>query len=562
MSTSTSSADSLLTPSGLRVSRRELLLLLTSTLRSLGCERAVAALTDEGGVSGSYVRVESLLEHVREGRWAAARRKLNGLRIRALSTQQRRRLRLLLFAANFMEELQRDISQHAPPVKALQLLQRRIQPLHQQLQRVNGTFSSSSPPASSFPSPSSSSSSSSLFSWSAVVSAALGDASVNVSVVDRLSCVLLLSDVSALQEHSGWDSTGRSRRALAERIAAWMPQEAAVAPHRLLELIDVALRVSSSAACPLHQPASASVASLFQRQHHRCSISAPSSSLAELLGHSDEVLHVRWSNSRRMLASVSKDQTCIVWKEREENASASSSASFVLQRVLRGHPAPLWMVEWSSDDAMLLCCGSSSDVSVWWVNSGDLRLRCDSGHREPVHSAAFVLGDRAFVTASSDRWVVMRDLQGAELMRWPVELLTDLHVTADQRILLASSHNGTLEAIDVHSRQHRIAHILPLHAHAHAHAHTHQSIAAFDLASDGSRALITATKPPVRSLPSTHTEATALATAAASTVCCAHIRHHSARRACCVVCVFQPPVYVCACVRVRASVSDPGAAVV
>ena len=274
-------------PSGLCVSRRELLLLLTSTLRSLGCERAVAALSAESGVRGNHARVERLLAYVRAGRWSAARRAVDGLRLRALGREQRLRLHVLLLSAAFMERLERALLRSELPARALHLLQARVVPACSALRRSEeeeggegeddgeeeseqsaaeaqaGPFWASAP-ATAAVRPS-------LFSWAVLCDAALSGSRAGRSsfgVVERLSCLLLLSDSKALYERSGWDGAGgRSRRQLAERIADWMPQEAAVAPHRLLELLDIGLQANVSAYAVQQREAADHRATVQQRPH-------------------------------------------------------------------------------------------------------------------------------------------------------------------------------------------------------------------------------------------------------------------------------------------------------
>ena len=246
-----------------------------------------------------------------------------------------------------------------------------------------------------------------------------------------------------------------------------------------------------------------------------------------LTGHSDEVLHVRWSHSCRMLASVSKDQTCILWKETSRSAdstpspfslvTSSTSPAYACHFVLRGHPAPLWLVSWSLDDEMVLCCGSSTEVSVWSTSTGELRLRCDTGHREAVQSCAFVNGDTAFVTASADKSLIMRDLHGVVLHRWTLDLLTDLQVTADQRFIVTAAHTGLMEAIHVKSKRKAALPLFPppngsVNGISSANASAqqpmiHPSVAAFDLSDDGTRALVTTTRPAVSTAtqPTTYT---------------------------------------------------------
>ena len=301
-------------PSGVTVSRRELVLLLTSTLRSLGLERSVAALIAESGVSGAHVQVEALLDHVRAGQWKEARRKLTSLRLPSLERIDRLCLHLLLLSAAYLEMIEAALLQGKPPIEALDCLQRRIGPMHRLLEqrlerqeeeqgeeevdrldeereRETSTAVSTSPPF-----PTATSSPSSLFSWASVCTAALTPPSASdsrsgggggvPSLVERLSCWLLFSDVKSLYESSGWDgSGGRSRLDLADRIAEWLPRDSAVAPHRLLELLDSALSLDRQQ-CPIHthtrQPptgppshttdSTPPLTSLFQR-HHSCTMS-------------------------------------------------------------------------------------------------------------------------------------------------------------------------------------------------------------------------------------------------------------------------------------------------
>ena len=235
------------TPSGLRVSRVELLLLLSSTLRSLGCEAAVAALSAESGgsLSGAHGRVEALLQLVRAGEWKQARGQLRSLRVPSLGRQQRLRLRLLLLSAAFLEQVEAALEQKRLPIEALLTLQQRVGPAQRTLERLQTSAAGNTPRAS----PSHASSSpTSLFTWTALCAAALSSPVAlsrggGCSVMERLSCYLLMSDVSELNRVSGWDGRrGRSRYELADLIAEWMPSDAAVAPKRLLSLIDSALQ--------------------------------------------------------------------------------------------------------------------------------------------------------------------------------------------------------------------------------------------------------------------------------------------------------------------------------
>ena len=147
------------------------------------------------------------------------------------------------------------------------------------------------------------------------------------------------------------------------------------------------------------------------------------------------------------------DRSSDVHSSASAPTSPVRSTSFAVHRVLVGHNSCLWHCSWSRDDSMLIACGASTDVSIWDTATGQLRLLCDSGHREPLHSAYFVDGDRAFVTASPDKQIIMRDLHGAMLHRWSVELSTDMHVTHNQRFILSATQQAHIEAIDVKSKR-------------------------------------------------------------------------------------------------------------
>ena len=133
--------------------------------------------------------------------------------------------------------------------------------------------------------------------------------------------------------------------------------------------------------------------------------------------------------------------------------ASSSLASSSVRRVLSGHHGCLWHCAWSRDDALVIACGAGSEVSVWDSATGQLRLLCESGHREALHSAYFVDGDRAFVTSSPDKQILVRDMQGALLHRWSADVSTDMHVTHNQRFILAATQHSALEAFDVKSKR-------------------------------------------------------------------------------------------------------------
>ena len=458
----------LLTPSGLRVSRRELLLLLSSTLASLGCVDTVRQLKAETGVTHRQQAADDIADSIRDGDWSAAQQRLDGLK--QLPAVLRLRLQLLLLCQRYMEMLESALlaQQAAGTAAALLFLQRSVQPACSRLDRLTAARARQSQqrgrqrqregPSAAEQAAVSLQPSLSPTSWAAVCDTCLSDTeaereggAASASIVSRLACCLLLQSLPQLYSSTQWEGQkGGSRQHLAERVLSRLPQSSSVPPSRLLSLLDCALQHQIQH-CLLHSSqagaaGSGGVTSLLQP--HACHIAVSSSCLSVLSGHSDEVLYLSWSPCRSMLASVSRDTTCCIWGRQQPHSSA-----FSLRSVLRGHAACLWYCSWSSDSSLLLCCGGSTEVSLWDARSGSLLLLCESGHRDDVHAAAFVEQDRAFLTACcAERQIIMRDLQGALLLRLSLDLLCDIRITACRRFALTITRSRHMEAIDLRTK--------------------------------------------------------------------------------------------------------------
>lgn len=164
--------------------------------------------------------------------------------------------------------------------------------------------------------------------------------------------------------------------------------------------------------------------------------SFPTDTAAILTGHTDEVLHVAFSNSGTKLATAGKDKMVIVW-----SVGGRQSDFEVLHR-LGPHLAAVWSVAWSPDDKSLLSTTVDGDVAVWNIEDGS-RKEYAKHHYEAA--GAWLPDGRHFLTASMDASVVIWDnAEEKKLHTWktsPFRVLA-FDVSPNGRYLAAVSHRA------------------------------------------------------------------------------------------------------------------------
>lgn len=158
------------------------------------------------------------------------------------------------------------------------------------------------------------------------------------------------------------------------------------------------------------------------------SMSARQAYQTELEGHTDAISDVDFSPDGSMLASVSKDNTVIIWDARRRTRMAT----------LTGHATWLRAVHFGPGGHLLATTGDDGAVVLWDVESR-ARLAVLAGHAGPVKDVAFTPDGRTLVTALAEGTVMVWDVA----QRKPRTKLT--------------GHTGFVESVAVSPDGHTIA---------------------------------------------------------------------------------------------------------
>ncbi|MCM6775369.1 hypothetical protein NDR87_16175 [Nocardia sp. CDC159] len=119
----------------------------------------------------------------------------------------------------------------------------------------------------------------------------------------------------------------------------------------------------------------------------------------ELVGHSDAVSEVTFSPDGNTIASISRDQTVVLWDVQRR-----------VRRATLGHPAWLRTVSFSPDGHTLATGGDDQLVVLWNVDTG-LPVAHLPGHTGRVKTLAFSADGQVLASAGADRTVIVWDLK-------------------------------------------------------------------------------------------------------------------------------------------------------
>lgn len=260
----------------------------------------------------------------------------------------------------------------------------------------------------------------------------------NVDRLHMLCGLVMCRSVEDVKAEAGWKGTGpESRGDLLSRVQKFIPTDVMMPAGRLHHLLEQAW-VYQCQSCEYHN-VSTDVMSLLE--DHSCSRDAiPRYTTNVLKQHTDEVWHIAFSKSGRLLASASKDCTAILW--------STEDGSMV--QCLNGHTDAVCYVDWSPDDTQLLTCGSDDDptIKLWDVESGTC-VQTFSVHNKEVTSCAWCPDGKRFVSGSTDMTLRLWDIEGIVIQTWPGVRASDLAVSKDGLRLVVACHSRDVLIYDL-----------------------------------------------------------------------------------------------------------------
>ncbi|NEO45783.1 MAG: hypothetical protein F6K55_17290 [Moorea sp. SIO4A3] len=163
-----------------------------------------------------------------------------------------------------------------------------------------------------------------------------------------------------------------------------------------------------------------------------------------LTGHQDRVLSVAFSPDGKRLATVSSDNTAIIW-DNQGNQIA----------VLTGHQDRVLSVVFSPDGKRLATASSSEKTARIWDNQGN-QLALLRGHEHRVDSLAFSPDGKRLATASSsEKTARIWDNQGNQLalLRGHQDSVLSVTFSWDGKSLATASEDNTARIWDTKGNQ-------------------------------------------------------------------------------------------------------------
>ncbi|KAI3684946.1 hypothetical protein L6452_34175 [Arctium lappa] len=246
--------------------------------------------------------------------------------------------------------------------------------------------------------------------------------SINCDRVRELSTFVLCNSTQSMVKP-------KPRSELLHDLHNLFPPNVMIPQGRLLHLVEQALD-SQRDSCSFHNSLVGKTSLL---NDHNCEKhQIPSQTSQILYGHQDEIWFLQFSHNGKFLASTSRDKSAIVW---EVNLDGKLS----LRHRLLGHKKPVSCVSWSPNDDQILTCGVEDVIRRWDVISGECVIVYQKNDLGMVSCCWSPEGDRVF-SGSTDKSIVMWDLDGNELESWPGQKtvrISDLQVTGDGKFLVS-----------------------------------------------------------------------------------------------------------------------------
>ncbi|KAI8584715.1 hypothetical protein K450DRAFT_217654 [Umbelopsis ramanniana AG] len=255
----------------------------------------------------------------------------------------------------------------------------------------------------------------------------------------ELSSLIMCSSAEELRKNAAWDGKeGASRQQLLVKLQRFVSPNVMVPEHRLNTLLYQAFDQQLNH-CLYHNNEEEKFP-LYS--DHVCDKTQcfPTKTIQVLEKHSDEVWYVAFSNDGRYLASVSKDQTCVVW----------DMTTYAVTATLAGHTDGISYCAWSPDDRMLLTCSSDSIVKLWDPFSGGL-IGSFKKHSDHVTSCAWLPDGEHFITGGLDKCLYLWNVDGNVVFTWPTQRVMDLAISKDGSRMVTITYDKNIDVYDLNN---------------------------------------------------------------------------------------------------------------
>ncbi|KAJ3009732.1 UNVERIFIED_CONTAM: hypothetical protein HDU68_002532 [Siphonaria sp. JEL0065] len=265
-------------------------------------------------------------------------------------------------------------------------------------------------------------------------------------ILHKLAALVMCANADDLKRKANWDGANGSSRAqllatLQKHLAAESAGTTSFLPEDRLEALFAQSIEFQKSNCLYHNVPDEKISLLVD---HICDRSSfPTKTHHVLDGHSDEVWFVAFSAHGELLASASKDRTCIIW----------DALTFKPIHILRGHTDHVSVLAWSSDSEYLVTGSNDNSIKLWNVNNGTC-VQTFSLHSETITSLAFIpkIPATSFVSSSVDKNVLLWSLEGHVLHKWNGVRVTDLNITSDGTRMVTIS-DKRIRVFDLSSKE-------------------------------------------------------------------------------------------------------------
>lgn len=371
---------------------KDIVRLMGQHLRGLGLNRTADQLMSESGCMLEHPAASKFRNYIMMGDWEKGESILNELKMMVECPQGLLKMKFLLLEQKYLEYLE-----DGRVLEALHCLQHELTPLKYNTQRIH-----------------------------------------------ELSTYIMCSNAADLREMAKWEGKGQnSRQKLMEKLQAFLPPSVMLPPRRLLTLLNQAVELQKEK-CPYHNTKyDNNLESVSLLLDHVCSREQfPCTTVQILNDHCDEVWFCRFSPDGTKLATGSKDGTLIIWDVDAESHELRN------RRAFDGHSYGVSYIAWSSDSQYVIALGPDdcSELWLWNVETGELRVKMTQSPEDSLTSAAWHVDGKRFITGGTRGQFYQCDLDGNVLDSWEGVRVQCLACQKDGRTVLASDTHQRIRA--------------------------------------------------------------------------------------------------------------------